>query len=78
MPVYDTPRLTKGIGKRTAKGKSAPDAEYKRRKGTRALNEELSKYYALETNQAAWGCPDLLSKGKHCSDHSTSYIAAHP
>jgi len=65
MAVYDTHRLSGGNGKRTAKGKSAPDAEHRRRKAIRRLNKKLSRYYLLETNQAAWGCPELLKKGKH-------------
>lgn len=64
VPIYTGPRLIKGIGRRTARGKKGPDAEHKRRKGARELNEELSQYYQLAANQAVWGCPELLSKGK--------------
>jgi len=78
MPEYDKPRLSKGTGRRTAKGKTAPDEEHRRRTGIRELNEELSRYYLLETNRAAWGCPELLTKGKHGHDHSTSYIDVYP
>ena len=69
---YAEPRLTEREGKRTAEGKKAPDAEHKRRKGTRELNEELSQYYRLENNQAVWGCPELLCKSKHGRDYSAS------
>ena len=48
---YAEPRLFEGRGKRTAEGKKAPDAEHRRRKGTRQLNEELSRYYQLGVNQ---------------------------
>lgn len=71
-PVYETPRLTSGKGTRTARGEKAPDAEQRRREGIRELNEELSRYYPLITSQGAWGCPELLSKGKHGRDHSAS------
>jgi len=71
VPVYAAPQLIKGTGKRTAQGKKAPDAEHKKRKVTRKLNRELSRYYELAPKQAGWGCPDLLSKGEHGRDHST-------
>lgn len=74
LPVYAGPRLIKGTGKRTAEGKTAPDLEYEKRKGTRDSNEELSRYYELAPKQAAWGCPALLSRGKHDCDHSASSI----
>lgn len=64
-PVYDTPRLTRGTGVRTTQGKKAPDTEHRRRENTRELNEELSRYYQLATNQEAWGCPELVLKGKY-------------
>lgn len=57
---------------RTKQGKRAADAEYRRRTAIRELNEELSKYYELEGDQEAWGCPQLLLKGKHVRDHSAS------
>jgi len=66
-PIYDEPRLSRGKGQRTVEG-TRPDAEYERRKGARGLNEELSRYYRLATNQGAWGCPELLSKGEHARD----------
>ena len=72
VPMYPGPRLIRGTGKRSLQGKKAPDAEHKRRKGTRELNEELSQYYQLAENQTAWGCPELLLKGKHDRDHSIS------
>ena len=65
MPVYPGPRLKKGIKPRSAQGKKGPDTEYKRRKRTRDLNEELSRYYQLGVKKSVWECPDLLSKGKH-------------
>ena len=68
--MYTGPRLAKGANKRSAEGKKGSDAEHKRRKGTRGSNEELSRYYQLATNQAAWKCPELLSKGKHGRDCS--------
>lgn len=71
-PVYDAPRLARGAGTRTTEGKDAPDAEDRRRREIRTLNEELSRYYRLATNQRAWGCPGLLSKGKHGHSHSAS------
>ena len=43
-PVYTAPRLTKGVGMRATQGKKAPDAEHRRRKKVRELNEELSRY----------------------------------
>jgi len=64
-PVYPGPRLKKGTKTRSALGKRAPDAEHKRRKGTRGLNEEFNCYYQLGVNKSVWGCPELLSKGKH-------------
>ena len=64
-PVYAEPRLAKGTGTRSAEGQKVPDEEYKRRKETRELNEGLSRYYPLKVNQSAWGCPELLLKGKH-------------
>ena len=68
--VYAEPRLAKGAGTRTAEGRRAPDAEYRRRKGTRELNEELSQYYQLAANKRVWKCPKLLSMGKHDREHS--------
>jgi len=65
IPVYTTHRLKKGPGTRTTQGKSASDAEDRRRIGTRELNEELSRYYQLGVNQPNWECPGLLRKGKH-------------
>ena len=29
------------------------------------MNAELSRYYRLGVNKSEWGCPDLLSRGKH-------------
>jgi len=72
VPVYDTHRLAKGAGKRSAQGEKAPDMEHRRRVVTRGLNEELSKYYRLAMNKPAWKCPELLSKGKHGRYHSLS------
>jgi hypothetical protein len=71
MQVYPEPRLLKGGCKRTAEGTKAAD-ERRRRKGTRGLNQELSRYYLLAEGQETWGCPELLLKGKHGYDHSTS------
>jgi len=65
VPVYPGPRLLKGKGKLTAEGKKCAVAEHKRRKGIRGLNQEPSRYYQLPVNQAAWGCPELLLKGKY-------------
>jgi len=65
VPVYDAPRLKKGVSTRTTQGKKAPDAEHRRRMGTREINEELSRYYQLGVNQSVWRCPELLRKGKH-------------
>jgi len=74
-PVYDVPRLKKGTGTRSTQGKRASgaehrreralDAESRRRRETRRLNGELSRYYQLGVNKSEWGCPDLLSRGKH-------------
>ena len=72
VPVYAGPRLLKGAGKRTAQGKKGADSEHKRRKGTRELNQELSRYYPLPAKKVAWGCPELLLKGKHGRDPSPS------
>ena len=49
--------------------KKTTKAERERRKGTRELNEELSRYYALEEGEHEWECPHLLLKGKHGRDH---------
>ena len=65
IPVYAAPRLTKGAGTRTTQGKSAPDAEHRKRMSTRQLNEEPSRYYRLGVSQSTWDCPRLLRKGKH-------------
>ena len=65
VPVYPGPRLKKGIKPRSAQGKKGPDTEHKRRKRTRDLNEELSRYYRLGVKKSVWECPELLSKGKH-------------
>ena len=64
IPVYNTSQLTTGTGMRAGPGKKAR-VERRRRQGIRQLNEELSKYYPLPVNQSAWGCPELLSMGKH-------------
>ena len=64
IPVYDTSRLTTGTGMRAGPSKKA-HTERRRRQGIRRLSEELSRYYPLPANQSAWGCPELLSKGKH-------------
>ena len=64
-PVYALPRLKKGTAARSTQGKRASDAEDRRRKEIRRLNEELSRYYQLGVNQSVWGCPDLLLRGKH-------------
>jgi len=77
VPVYPEPRLIKGISKRTAQVKKGAEAERKRRKGARGGNEELSRYYLLPANQRAWGCPELLLKGKHGRDHSSSWHSAY-
>ena len=69
---YAEPRLTKRRGKRTAEGKKAPDAEHRRREGTRGLNEELSQYYRLADKQDLWECPELLVKGKYGRGYSAS------
>ena len=71
-PVYDTPRLTRRTGRRTAQGRKRPDKEYRRRQGALELNGELSRYYQLAANQGAWKCPELLSNGKHDRGHSVS------
>ena len=65
-------QLARGAGMRTKQGKRAADEEYRRRSAIRELNEELSKYYQLEGDQAAWGCPQLLLEGKHVRGHSAS------
>jgi hypothetical protein len=70
VPTYPGSRLAKGISKRTTQGKKASDAEYKRRMEIRGLNEELSQYYQLATNQVTWACTELLLKGEH--DHNYS------
>ena len=70
--VYSEPQLLKGRGERTAMGRKGPDAEDRRRKGTRGVNEELSQYYLLAEGQEAWGCPELLLKGKHGCDDTVS------
>ncbi|KAF9645112.1 hypothetical protein BDM02DRAFT_3120722, partial [Thelephora ganbajun] len=62
VPVYLEPHLRKGNTKRTVEGKGAADVEHERRKGTRGLSEELSRYYPLAVDQKAWKCPELLSK----------------
>jgi len=77
VPVYPKPRLIKGISKRTAQVKKGAEAERKRRKGARGANEELSRYYLLPANQRAWGCPELLLKGKHGRDHPSSWHSAY-
>jgi len=64
-PVYAGPRLKGGPSTRSTQGKRASDAEHRRRRGIRGLNEELSRYYQLGVNQSLWGCPELLSRGKH-------------
>ena len=64
-PVYAEHRLKKGTGTRSAQGKRAPDAECKRRREIRELNEKLSRYYQLGVGRSEWRCPKLLSKGKH-------------
>ena len=69
--MYPAPRLRKGRGVRTAVGKKGPDTEHRRRKGTRGLNEDLSRYYLLAKGKLSWECPELLLNGKHESDHST-------
>ena len=70
--MYTEHRLLKGKGTRTKEGSKGPDSEHKRRTGVRELNEELSKYYQLPGRQTAWGCPELLLKGKRSRDHSSS------
>jgi len=72
MPVYSEPRLITGKGIRTKEGSKGPDDEHERRKGTRGLNQELSKYYKLPGKRAAWGSPELLVKGKLSRDHLSS------
>ena len=72
VQVYSEPQLLKGRGERTAMGRRDPDAEHRRRKGTRGVNEELSQYYLLAEGQEAWGCPELLLKGKHECDDTVS------
>jgi len=74
-PVYPLPRLKKGTGTRSTQGerasggehrrKRALDAENRRRKEIRRLNEQLSRYYELGVNRLVWECPELLSRGKH-------------
>ena len=64
-PVYARPQLQKGTGTRSTQGKRASDAEHRRRRAIRGLNEELSRYYQLGVNQSIWECPELLSRGKH-------------
>ena len=63
---------------RTKAGSKNADEEYEKRNGTRLAYQRLSKYYQLEVGQASWGAPQLLSKGKHGSGHSTSRRFAHP
>ncbi|KAF9650821.1 hypothetical protein BDM02DRAFT_3111671 [Thelephora ganbajun] len=65
IPVHPGPRLFKSNTKRTAKGKKGPDAECRRRKGTRETNEELSRYYPLTTVEEEWRCPELLVQVLH-------------
>lgn len=77
-PEYDAPRLTRGNGTRTAQGKKAPDAEHRRRRGTRELNEELSRYYRLPANQEEWRRPELVVKGEHDCDRSEPQRFAYP
>ena len=72
VPVYSEPRLLRGNGKRTAKGRRGPDAEHKRRNGTRELNQELSRYYKLSFDEPVWTSSGLLLKGKHGRDRSPS------
>lgn len=64
-PVYETHKLRRGTGTRSAQGDKASDAEHRRREGIREVNEALSRYYRLPVNQSVWACPELLSKGKH-------------
>jgi len=67
LPLYPGPRLLKGKAKRAAQVKKGAKAERKRRKGTRELNEKLSRYYPLP-DPAVWTSPELLLKGKHGRD----------
>jgi len=71
-PVYPEPQLLTGKGVRTKEGSKGPDDEHNRRKGTRELNQELSKYYQLPGKKAVWGSPELLLKGKHWRHRSSS------
>jgi len=71
-PVYPEHRLFKGKTKQIAQVKKGAKAERKRRKGTRELNEKLSRYYPLPGDQGVWRSPELLLKGKHGCDRSHS------
>ena len=78
LPVYGTPRLTRGVGRRKTECRIDPDAERRRREGTRELHEELSRYFLLGEGQATWSCPELTMEGKHGCDPSTSSHSTHP
>ena len=76
-PVYDKPHLLKGRVKRTGAGNKESDTECDRRKRVRKLNEQLSRYYKLEDDDNTWMTRELLEKGRHESNHSTSWRSAH-
>ena len=72
VPASNEPSLSKcGDGQKGQSKRSADaERENRRRKGTRALNEEISKFYQLPRGELAWKCPRLLSKSEHGRDHS--------
>ena len=76
-PIYDEPHLLKGRVKRTAAGTKESDTECERRKRVRRVNEELSRYYGLEDDDDTWMATDLLERGRHENNHSTSWLFAH-
>ena len=76
-PIYNEPHLLKGRVKRTAAGTKESDTECDRRKRVRRVNEELSRYYELEDDDDTWMATDLLERGRHESNHSTSWLFAH-
>ena len=72
-PASNEPSLIKCDDGQKVWGERNTEAERenRRRKGIRALNEEISKFYELPEGQLTWKCPRLLSEGEHGSDHST-------
>ena len=66
IPVYAQPQLRRGPHHSQGANLNEPVGKVKkRRRDTRLINEELSRYYQVPPEWSGWECRSLLKKGKY-------------